>query len=160
MSPVCTARASHCVEAETRVIIAAAQYALRYITHVPAGLGCVNWNVCASCFLTWYRGVGGRILDLPGSVDGGSWPIGMRETTWGYDKLCYSVIDTTDLLTASRLAFFAVTISVDALLAWKRYDIFMKCTISLIFSFLRTEINVHKEVTLKVKIQFNFTRLY
>ena len=33
-----------------------------------------------SCLLTWY---GGRIRDLPGSVDWGSWPIGMRETTWG-----------------------------------------------------------------------------
>ena len=31
-------------------------------------------------------GLRGRIRDLPGSVDGGSWPIGMHETTRGYDK--------------------------------------------------------------------------
>ena len=33
-------------------IIIAAQYALRYITHVHAGLGRVNGNECASCLLT------------------------------------------------------------------------------------------------------------
>ena len=73
------------IEAKTSVIIAV-QYVLRYIMHVHAGLGRVNWNECASCLLTWYRGLGVGIRDLPGSVDGSSWPIGMRETTWGYDK--------------------------------------------------------------------------
>ena len=86
MSPECTVRASQ--EAKPRVIIGG-QYALQYIMHVHAGLGRVNWNKCASCLLTWYRGLGGRMRDLPGSVDGGSWPIGMRETTWGYDKNRY-----------------------------------------------------------------------
>ena len=34
-------------------------------------------------------GLRGRIRDLPGSVHGDSWPIGMRETTSGYDKFMY-----------------------------------------------------------------------